>query len=67
MNNQTIYKVKYSNFDDGMRDLRKGDLWCLFKIDKNFSLEIFNAYMIKNDKPKIFENNIHVYMDNTSS
>lgn len=66
MNNATISKIKYSSFEEGMRDLRKGDLWCLFKIDKNFSLEIINAYMNKNQKSKKFEDYIHVYMDNTS-
>jgi hypothetical protein len=60
--------MRYNNLENGLSDLKKGVIWSLFHIDKNFSEELVNLYF-SGKKPLVeysFQNYIHIYSDNTS-
>ncbi|CAF0775987.1 unnamed protein product, partial [Brachionus calyciflorus] len=65
MDNDTLNKIHFDNFNDGYQALKKGKIWSLFVVDQNFSLDISRIYLTK-EYPKSINNIIHIYTDNTN-
>ena len=66
MNNQILFKEKFISFDTAYRELLNGNILCLIKIDRNFSLEITENVFNKN-LPEKFNSQMHIYMQQSNN
>lgn len=66
MNNEILMKKQFYSFEAGYRELKYGNLLCLVKIDRNFSLEITESVFNQN-LPDEFKSKLHVYMESNDN
>ena len=60
-------KKKYESFEEGYRDIKNGNLWCLIQIDKNFTQDLYKTYENFGKRKELkFKNLIHLHFDNTN-
>nr|UOU03364.1 ATP-binding cassette subfamily H-like 2 [Brachionus rubens] len=65
MDNETLDKLEYKNYDSGYQDLKNGKIWSFFVVDKNFSQDLMFATSNK-QMANNFSNVFHIYSDNTN-
>jgi len=66
MSNQILIKEKFYSFETGYRELLNGNILCLIKIDRNFSLEITESVFNKN-LPEKFNSQMHIFVDSNKN
>lgn len=47
LDEKIVVKKEFKNLNDGMDELKNGNLWCLIKIDHNFSYTLAKRLLLK--------------------
>jgi len=66
MSNEIIIKQNFRNFETGFKELKNGRIFCLIKIDKNFSAGITDSVLTQ-VLPDSYLSQMHIYMESTKN